>query len=240
MAYILQTRKTDTLASDIAAGATSLTLTTGNFGTPSGQQIITVDYDVAAKAADFLCTIAGTAVTSMTLLNGPDVAHSATAKIAMNFVDEHYAALLDGTAGFNFDKARVTKSADQSISDNTETLVTWNQEDFDTNTLHDNSSNTSRFTVSKTGKYIVEATLNWAGHATDATQRSFVFLVNGTTVVGAASITQQTATSDMVLNGVSIVSLTAGDYIEVKAYQNSGGSVNIQSARSHYAITFIP
>lgn len=97
MAYILQTRKSDTLASQMAAGATSCTLTTGNFGTPVGNQIITIDYDVPSKAADFLCSIAGTAVSSMVLLNGPDVIHSASANVGMSFVDEHYTALVDGS-----------------------------------------------------------------------------------------------------------------------------------------------
>jgi hypothetical protein len=75
----------------MAAGASSCTLANGNFGSPSGSQIITVDYDIPAKTADFACSLAGTAVTSMVLLNGPDVEHTATALVAMNFVDEHYA-----------------------------------------------------------------------------------------------------------------------------------------------------
>ena len=93
--FILQTRVQDTLATTMAAGASTCTLTSGNFGSPTGKQIITLDYDVAAKAADFLCTIAGTAVTAMTRLNGPDVEHSSAAKVAMNFVDEHYSLLMD-------------------------------------------------------------------------------------------------------------------------------------------------
>jgi hypothetical protein len=93
--YVLQTRITDTLASTMAAEASSCTLTTGNFGSPTGKQIITIDYDVTAKAADFLCTISGTAITSMTRLNGPDVEHSSLARVAMCFVDEHYSLLMD-------------------------------------------------------------------------------------------------------------------------------------------------
>lgn len=95
MGYVLQTRASDTLASQMAAGASSCTLTTGSFGTLSGKQIITIDYNVPSKAADFLCTIAGTAVSSMTRLNGPDVVHDASAAVAMCFVDEHYSQVLD-------------------------------------------------------------------------------------------------------------------------------------------------
>lgn len=91
--YTLQTRKSDTLQSTMAAGASSCTLTNGAFGTPTGKQIITIDYDVAAKAADYEVTLAGTAVTEMVLKNGPDVQHEAGAKVAMCFVDEHYGDL---------------------------------------------------------------------------------------------------------------------------------------------------
>jgi hypothetical protein len=84
----------------MAAGATTATLTTGNFGSPVGKQIITIDGNVAAKAADFDCTIAGTAITAMVRLNGPDVEHAAGCQVSMNFVDEHanmiFNALDDG------------------------------------------------------------------------------------------------------------------------------------------------
>lgn len=85
----MQTRITDTLGITMSAGATSCTLGAGNFGSPTGKQIITLDYNVAAKSADFLCTIAGTAVTSMTRLNGPDVEHGSGCAVAMCMVDEH-------------------------------------------------------------------------------------------------------------------------------------------------------
>lgn len=85
----MQTRVSDVLATTMAAGASTCTLSAGNFGSPVGKQIITIDYNVAAKAADFLCTIAGTAVTAMVRLNGPDVEHASNAAVAMNLVDEH-------------------------------------------------------------------------------------------------------------------------------------------------------
>lgn len=99
--FTLQTRKSDTLAVQMNAGANSATLTNGSFGSPSSQQIITIDYDVASKAADFLCTISGTAITSMTLLNGADVIHAVGAKVGMCFVDEHYTKLTNAIDNLN-------------------------------------------------------------------------------------------------------------------------------------------
>lgn len=95
MKFITQTRKTDKLNGTMAAAATSATLLAGEFGAPAGRQIITIDYDVAAKAADFICTLNNTAVTSMTRLNGPDVEHATGANVAMCAVDEHFNLTFD-------------------------------------------------------------------------------------------------------------------------------------------------
>lgn len=79
----------------MSAGATSATLAAATFGTPSGKQIITINGNDDALAADFLCTIAGTAITSMTLLNGSDVEHPAGAPVWMGMVDEHSGFIFD-------------------------------------------------------------------------------------------------------------------------------------------------
>jgi hypothetical protein len=60
-----------------------------------GLQILTIDYDVSAKSADFLCTINNTAVTNMVRLNGPDVEHTTGANVTMCAVDEHYNLIFD-------------------------------------------------------------------------------------------------------------------------------------------------
>lgn len=75
--------KTDTLAADLAASATSATLTTGNFGTQTGAQLLVVDYDVPSKIEVIECTITGTALTSITRAKDgtSDVAHSTGAKV---------------------------------------------------------------------------------------------------------------------------------------------------------------
>lgn len=97
MPYTLQFQKTDTLASTMGTGATSATLTSGNFGSPSGTQVLVIDYDVPSKAAAFKCTIAGTALTSMVRVHGPDVEHVTGAKVTMAWVPEHHERLKDGT-----------------------------------------------------------------------------------------------------------------------------------------------
>lgn len=75
--------KTDTLAAQLTAGATSATLTSGNFGTQTGLQLLVVDYDVPAKIEVISCTITGTSLTGITrALDGTsDVTHSANANV---------------------------------------------------------------------------------------------------------------------------------------------------------------
>lgn len=99
MAYTLLFAKSDTIAvgSTLNSGATSTTLTSGNFGSPSGAQIYVVDYDVSAKAEIVLATVAGTAVTSITRgLSGGAAGttdHAAGAKFGSIMVPQHYAIL---------------------------------------------------------------------------------------------------------------------------------------------------
>ena len=99
MAFVLQSFAEDTLASDIADSSTSMTLTTGNFGTPSGEQMLVIDPDVSSKREVVKCAIDGTAVTSIDRAQDGTaaVAHTSGAKIIMAWTKSHHEALKDGT-----------------------------------------------------------------------------------------------------------------------------------------------
>lgn len=92
MAYSPQFGKTDTLASQLAAGANSATLSSGNF-TNFTTDYLVIDYDVPAKREVILCNVTGTSVASITRAQAgtSDVTHSAGAKVGYNFVPGHYA-----------------------------------------------------------------------------------------------------------------------------------------------------
>jgi hypothetical protein len=91
--------KDDVLAADITDSATSMTLTTGAFGTPTGQQYLVIDYDIAAKREIIKCTIDGTAVTSVTRAQDGTsaVAHSSGAKVIMAMIPSHYNYIANAT-----------------------------------------------------------------------------------------------------------------------------------------------
>ena len=99
--YVIQFQKEDTLAATLNSGATSTTLTDGNFGSPSGAQLYVVEPDVPARAEIILATVVGTAVTSVTrgLTGGAagTTNHAIGSKVYSSFVPQHFSFLSTAT-----------------------------------------------------------------------------------------------------------------------------------------------
>lgn len=121
MAYALQFNTTDTLAATLNSGATSTTLTTGNFGSPTGTQLYVVDYDVPAKAEIISASVAGTAVTSVTrgLTGGAagTTDHAIGAKIGSIFVPQHYTRVATRTLGYAEITSNFSSTATPTVTD---------------------------------------------------------------------------------------------------------------------------
>jgi hypothetical protein len=122
---------------------------------------------------------------------------------------------------------RLTKSADQTISNATFTAITFNGEDFDSDGFHDNATNNSRITIptGKGGKYLFTVSGYWADNATGT--RTVALYKNGTLITKARAIFRREA---MALS--SVLSLVATDYIELFVYQDSGGNLDVNDATS--------
>lgn len=118
-------------------------------------------------------------------------------------------------------------SANQTLSNNTNTILTFGAEDFDTNSFHSTSSNTSRMTIPTgyAGKYLICANVTFNTNGTG--QRAMNIKKNGN-VIAYSVLVQATATTyGTALNISKIENCAVGDYIEIEAYQNSGGSLDI-------------
>lgn len=131
------------------------------------------------------------------------------------------------------------KTATQSIANNTATFLTWNDELIDTNSFHDNSTNTERITipVGYAGKYLVSALINYDIDA--AGIRQLMGRLNGTTFF---ALVEQPPTNGAYtsLEFNVIRSFAEGDYIELRAYQDSGNSINILSGKdSQFSMTYL-
>ena len=128
------------------------------------------------------------------------------------------------SASPSFVGASVTKSAAQSISNNTTTVLTWDGEQFDTNTFHDNSTNNSRMTIpsGKAGKYAVNSTIRWVGSSSG--RRKIFIYKNGSEALVVESGASIDATSSQIY---FVLNLAVSDYVEIYVNQTSGGSLNV-------------
>jgi len=128
-------------------------------------------------------------------------------------------------AGGGYNGASVYNSAYISIPNNTDTVLTFNTENFDTNSYHDTSTNTSRLTVPTTGKYLITVCIGFAANATG--YRTGQIKKNGSTnVCTIGTNPTPNGTYDTQLNTSVVVSATAADYFEIQVFQNSGGALN--------------
>ena len=143
-------------------------------------------------------------------------------------------------SGSTFVGASVSMSAFQSVADLTETILLWNTEQYDTNSIHDTSTNTDRMTVptGKAGKWLVTGTIY-------GSQLSGGYLEIYLTVNGAAAAEPISSDGGSFKRSPTcilsrILDLSAGDYIRIVAYQgNNGGAKNLGGTNSRFQFTYL-
>lgn len=135
-----------------------------------------------------------------------------------------------GATVYNTDPAR------QTISNATVTQLTFNTDELDTDGFHDTSSNTSRFTVpaGKAGVYRFSAKV--ANGASTAGVRQLRMYKNGT--YNTYLVEQSLGSAGAFYGGEYIINLAVSDYLEIYAYQNSGGNLLIDTGRDVAQISF--
>jgi hypothetical protein len=137
---------------------------------------------------------------------------------------------------------QVNKSGNQSISNSTVTIVTFDAETIDTDGFHSTSTNTDRLTVpsGKAGKYLVVATANFAGNATGIRQ---LLLYKNTTQVAENVISVNGTGGSTNCNIQFFVDLGVGDYMSMSVWQNSGAALNLQGRAdgtlSQFGMTYL-
>ncbi len=153
---------------------------------------------------------------------------------ATNLATEIYAVVQlwregSGPTNFSFSGALVRKTADQTLSNNTVTTITFNAEEFDVGGWHDNSTNNSRLTV-PTGVTRVKicSTINFL---TDTTGQRFVTYQKNGAVFNGVPSSDHTATTgaDAVNTCSGPLVVVATDFFEVRALQASGGDLDVDA-----------
>lgn len=127
----------------------------------------------------------------------------------------------------------INRATNQTIPNNSATIVTWNGEMLDNAATHSVSTNTSRIVAPVAGWYEIHVMVGWAANGTG--ERSISILVNGTgTSIAADDRISAAALFGTTQTAMAINHMAANDYIEVSSYQNSGGGLDIIGAGSGF------
>ena len=144
-----------------------------------------------------------------------------------------------------FNGCRAYKNSYESIPNSTTTVISWDAEDFDTNSYHSNSVNNSRMTVPSTGYYQITGFFGWE-YVNSGTVRYLYLRKNGSTYLQMIESPRTGSTLNAnvpVYQGfTTIVNATAADYFELLGNQNSGGglgNVSNGSDISYFAIQYL-
>lgn len=126
--------------------------------------------------------------------------------------------------------ARVYNSASLTIPNGSWTALTFDSERYDTDTIHDTVTNNSRLTCKTAGKYVMFGTFFFAADATE--RRAIGIYLNGTTWI---SWSQLSATPSGVWAATvsCIYKLAVNEYVELKAWQNTGGDLVVVLAGNY-------
>ena len=127
-------------------------------------------------------------------------------------------------AGASFVGARAYDTTGTTVNNATWTAIPLALETYDTNTFHDNVTNNSRMTIpaGKGGYYQVNAQGLWNTNTTGS--RQIAIYKNGSVAIYGV-LPVSSASGDIVSSIIFTLNLTAGDYVQMYAYQNSGGAL---------------
>jgi hypothetical protein len=134
------------------------------------------------------------------------------------------------------------QSGNVSAPNVTETIMTFDSELFDTDAFHSTSTNTGRITIptGKGGYYLVTGMIVFL--ASSGGMRSVALFKNG----GATSLTDNALpNSASQANDAPwfsyIGNFAAGDYLEIKGYQNSGSALNMRGGAyyTRFSVSYI-
>jgi len=126
----------------------------------------------------------------------------------------------------------VSRSTSQTITTSTQTKIEFDNVDSDGWNCWDLSPNPTRLTVPVTGRYII--TGNVAFEAASAGHRAINILKNNTLELARSdfnSVSNSIDTHSTVT--CHAVTLTKGDYVELRAWQNSGSDLDILDSGDH-------
>lgn len=128
-------------------------------------------------------------------------------------------------------RARVYNSGAITLTTGVAAALTFDSERWDTAGLHSTVTNTSRLTAPVFGLYVGTGHVRFAANAVGI--REISVSVNGTTTIAIQDILALVGGAVTILSVPFEYELAAGDYVELVAYQNSGGNLNVEVAANY-------
>jgi hypothetical protein len=124
----------------------------------------------------------------------------------------------------------LVNSTDWTISNATNTALTFNTEELDTDGYHSTTTNTERITIpaGKAGKYFVTCRCSFSEGGTVSGYRIIYLAKNGSTI--RTTVTAPVRANEFTFVQLStIVDLAVNDEIRMFVRQNNGGNVNVSA-----------
>ena len=118
----------------------------------------------------------------------------------------------------------VRRTADQTLTNNTDTIINFDSEDDDNANLHDNVTNNGRITFNRAGRWIFGLRVRFAANATGV--RYAGVIKNG--AGGFLTFYRDTTPHATFLTDIELTEsrrFAASDYIEAHVLQDSGGNL---------------
>jgi hypothetical protein len=212
----------------------------GGAGGSIKSRIDTLDTNVATNAANIATNVTNIALAKPGGTNGNILTISGSGNnrdsgVAIG-VAANNALQLDGSAKVPFANkagllgALAYTTATSPIATATNHTVAWNNELYDTAGMHDNAVNNSRLTVPAGVQSVrLTAQIMWQSNATGI--RWAVIMKNGTPTYNGSTKLYRNAVNGSVttlLLTSPILTVSPGDYFEVRVHQTSGGNLNLE------------
>lgn len=139
-----------------------------------------------------------------------------------------------GWLGTDKPHCRVRNTANIShTSSGSYQALTFNSERVDVGSMHDTGSNTSRLTVPTGGGgfYAIGGCIEFAANATG--RRGIDIYLNGSTIIAREECNNLGASPATPISIATVYQLAAGDYVELRGLQASGGNLNMLATANY-------
>jgi hypothetical protein len=132
-----------------------------------------------------------------------------------------------GFGGVNTPAFRAYRNGNVTLSNATNTIITFNSENFDTGGMYDTSN--GKFTPTEAGKYFLFTWVKWNLNG----GTNYIEIRQNGSNKASMYTTAQNSSGDHVYQVATVVEANANDYFEVNVYQGSGSNKTLAGGNAN-------